>query len=171
YQNTYFMDGDHHFISLPSLGNSSSSKDATFISRLFEQWLEQKLCGKQADDPLLPILEDNVDSIANEILDRLKHEFIPKSVSKALIKIRTGHVYTYHQLEDGQPLITQDMEEFFQQFPLFVEITIHTAHNTVIPQDTQTDRCILLLSMENVTVNPGNPYKLMDYISYCIQSS
>lgn len=147
------------FSQLPSLGNSSSSKDATLISRLFEEWLEQKLCGKQADDPLLPILEDNVDSIANEILDRLKHAFVPKYVSKALIKIRTGHVYTYHQLEDGQPLITQDMEEFFQQFPLFVEITIHTT-----TQHAENEKCILALSMENVTVNPGNPYKLMDSI-------
>lgn len=94
---------------------------------MFEEWLEDKLYNN-TNDELLPILEENVEYVAEEIFDKLKkHSF--SGLSKVLVKIRTGHVYTYHQLEDGQPLITQDMEEFFQQFPLFVEVVIQAATN------------------------------------------
>ncbi|KAI9319332.1 hypothetical protein BX666DRAFT_1854670 [Dichotomocladium elegans] len=162
YQNTYFMDGGNRFISLPTLGNSNT-KAASFISRVFEDWLEQKIYGKQEDDPTLPILEDSVECVANQILGQLKQHAFP-GISKALVKVRTGHVYTYHQLENGQPLITEDMEGFFQQFPLFVEVTIRTSSeeddNDMMPRKTT-----LLLMVENITVNPGNPYRLTDHIS------
>lgn len=77
-------------------------------------------------------------------------------LSRILIKIRTGHVYTYHQLQDGQPLITADMEGFFQQFPLFVEIIIYTMPK----EDQSSDDVELLLTVENVTVNPEDPYHI-----------
>ncbi|KAI9499602.1 hypothetical protein BDB00DRAFT_753221 [Zychaea mexicana] len=174
YQNTYFMDGGNRFISLPTLGNTNT-KAAAQVSRFFEEWLEHKVYNKQPDDPL-PILEDGIDYIAHDILAQLKNNNRLLGLAKVFVKIRTGHVYTYHQLEDGQPLITQDMEEFFQQFPLFVEVIIRTSSSPstslskndddeISNSDTSSYSNTVLLEVENVTVNPGNPYRIMEHIS------
>ena len=112
----------------------------------------------------LPILEDSVELLAEDVVNKLKSRHSVRGLtglSRISIKIRTGHVYTYHQLEDGQPLITADMEDFFQQFPLFVEIIIFT-----MPREDQTvDDVELLLAVENVTVNPADPYYIKEEIS------
>ncbi|KAI8974936.1 hypothetical protein BDB01DRAFT_702146, partial [Pilobolus umbonatus] len=164
-QNTYFMDGGVRFISLPTLGNSNT-KVTSPISRLFEEWLANKLYS-HPNDTQLPILEDNIELLVEDILNKFKSRVRTlKGLSNILIKIRTGHVYTYHQLEDGQPLITEDMEDFFQQFPLFVEIIMYVLptqrlhyHHHIEQENIQ-----LLLVFENSTLNPGNPYTIMESI-------
>ncbi|KAI8993259.1 hypothetical protein BDB01DRAFT_317231 [Pilobolus umbonatus] len=167
-QNTYFMDGGNRFISLPTLGNTST-RAASHISRVFEDWLQNKLYNKRNDDiEKLPILEDSVELIAEDIVNKLKSRTSIRGLiglAKVSIKIRTGHIYTYHQLEDGQPLITADMEDFFQQFPLFVEIIINT-----MPRDTDQsiDDVQLLLAVENVTINPGDPYHIREDIQLIV---
>ncbi|KAK4508853.1 uncharacterized protein ATC70_013476 [Mucor velutinosus] len=165
YQNTYFMDGGNRFISLPTLGNTST-KAASHISRIFEDWLQNKLYYQSTNDGLerLPILEDSVELLAEDVVNKLKSRNSVRGLtglSRIMIKIRTGHVYTYHQLEDGQPLITADMEDFFQQFPLFVEIIIYT-----MPKDSDQswDDVQLLLAVENITVNPSDPYHIKEDI-------
>lgn len=184
YQNTYFMDGGNRFISvsllkqahlffltltiitlcykLPTLGNTST-KAASHISRVFEDWLQNKLYHQTHQDgqlfERLPILEDSVELLAEDVVNKLKSRQSVRGLtglSRILIKIRTGHVYTYHQLQDGQPLITADMEGFFQQFPLFVEIIIYTMPK----EDQSSDDVELLLTVENVTVNPEDPYHI-----------
>ncbi|KAI7858781.1 hypothetical protein BDC45DRAFT_497620 [Circinella umbellata] len=175
YQNTYFMDGGNRFISLPTLGNTNT-KAASHISRLFEEWLENKIYRHPSSnvyDQHLPILEDSVELLAEDVLNKLKSR--PQTMagmSKVLIKVRTGHVYTYHQLQDGQPLITEDMEDFFQQFPLFVEIMIYTmgsdnnntTNNNISTTTTMDNTTELLLTVENAIINPENPYRIMDEI-------
>ncbi|KAI9488728.1 hypothetical protein BDB00DRAFT_877194 [Zychaea mexicana] len=173
YQNTYFMDGGNRFISLPTLGNTNT-KAASHISRLFEEWLENKIYRHPSSnygyDQHLPILEDSVELLAEDVLNKLKSR--PQTMtgmSKVLVKVRTGHVYTYHQLQDGQPLITEDMEDFFQQFPLFVEIMIYTmggdcCTTTMNDDSAATTTTELLLAVENATINPENPYRIMDEI-------
>ncbi|KAI8878658.1 hypothetical protein K501DRAFT_195295 [Backusella circina FSU 941] len=161
-QNTYFMDGGVRFISLPTLG-SSNTKTTLLISRVFEEWLANKLYNDETYSIAgrLPILEDNVELLAEDILNKFKTRSCLKSlkgIAKLLIKIRTGHVYTYHQLENGQPLITEDMEDFFQQFPLFVEIVIYALP---LPLTNLTEVCLVV---ENSTMNPGQPYVLMESI-------
>ncbi|KAI8066274.1 uncharacterized protein B0P05DRAFT_553661 [Gilbertella persicaria] len=165
YQNTYFMDGGNRFISLPMLGNTST-KAASHISRMFEDWLQNKLYHQSANESLLdrlPILEDSVELLTEDIINKLKSRQSVKGLiglSRVLIKIRTGHVYTYHQLD--QPLITADMEDFFQQFPLFVEIIIYTMPKDL---DQSTDNIELLLTVENITINPSDPYHIKQEIS------
>ncbi|KAI8083076.1 uncharacterized protein BX664DRAFT_267896 [Halteromyces radiatus] len=154
-KNTYFMDGGHRFISVPMLGNTNT-KAGSGISRLFEEWLASKLYSQPVlmdDQQRLPILQDHVELVAEDILNKMKQSSW-KGLDKIMIKVRTGHVYTYHSC-DGQPLITQDMEDLFQQFPLFVEFFVYTTSSDA--PSTQ-----LLLIVENVTINPGNPYKLME---------
>ncbi|KAI8366645.1 uncharacterized protein BYT42DRAFT_138027 [Radiomyces spectabilis] len=170
YQNTYFMDGGSRFISLPTLGNTNT-KTASHISRVFEDWLQNKLYN-QSNDGLdrLPILEDSAELVAEDILNKLKSRMSLRGLlglDKIYIKVRTGHVYTYRQLENGQPMITEDMEGFFQQFPLFVEIAISTmARNTndrTANVSYDGDLTVqLLLSFENMTINAGDPYKIME---------
>lgn len=180
-QNTYFMDGGVRFISLPTLG-SSNTKATSPISRIFEEWLANKLYShpsKMVDlnhydvdmmavdgeenysEEQLPILEDNIELLSEDIINKIKsRKRTLKGLSNILIKIRTGHVYTYHQLKNGQPLITEDMEDFFQQFPLFVEIVMYATQ-----QENENESDInLLLVVENTTINPSQPFKLFDTI-------
>ncbi|CAO3668370.1 unnamed protein product [Rhizopus stolonifer] len=157
YQNTYFMDGGNRFISLPTLGNTST-KSASHISRIFEDWLQHKLY-YQGYDQRLPILEDSVELLAEDIINKLKSRNSVKGLTglaRIFMKIRTGHVYTYHSMEDGQPLITEDMSDFFQQFPLFIEIVIYTMPR----EDQSTDDVQLLLNIENITLNSSEPYRI-----------
>jgi hypothetical protein len=100
-------------------------------------------------------LEDNAELLAEDIMNHIKMRGILSSLkgSNILVKIRADHIYTYHQQLNGQPLITQDMEDFFQQFPLFVEILIY-----IIPHlDHETK---LLLSVQNATCY--EPYCIME---------
>ncbi|KAI8352526.1 hypothetical protein BD560DRAFT_357992 [Blakeslea trispora] len=166
-QNTYFMDGGNRFISLPMLGNAYT-RAASHISRVFEEWLQNKLYHQNAMDDLferLPILEDSVELLAEDVINRLKSRNSVRGLiglSRILVKIRTGHVYTYHPLENGQPLITADMEDFFQQFPLFVETSIYTMSRE---SNQSADDVQVLLTIENITINPANPYRIKQDIS------
>lgn len=131
---------------------------------MFEDWLQNKLYHQHIHQKL-PILEDSVELLAEDIINKFKSRNSAKGItglSRILVKIRTGHVYTYHQLDDGQPLITADMEDFFQQFPLFVEIIIYTMPKD---HDQSMDDVQFLLSLENITCNPNDPY----YIKHDIQ--
>jgi glycosylphosphatidylinositol transamidase (GPIT) subunit GPI8 len=110
----------------------------------------------------LPILEDNIELLSEDIINKFKSKKRSlKGLSNILIKIRTGHVYTYHQLQNGQPLITEDMEDFFQQFPLFVEIIIY-ATQLEQNEENSNDGINILLVVENTTLN--NPYKIIENI-------
>ncbi|KAI9487503.1 MAG: hypothetical protein EXX96DRAFT_553512 [Benjaminiella poitrasii] len=198
YRNTYFMDGGSRFISLPTLGNTNT-KAASHISRIFEDWLQNKLYNQASlninetlqmngedddEDQLflekqhLPILEDSVELLAEDIVNKLKSRNSVRGLtglSRVYVKIRTGHVYTYHQLEDGQPLITADMEDFFQQFPLFVEIIIFvtpkdysSASLLGSANDMMDDVVQLLLTVENITTNPSDPYYIKEDIPLAV---
>lgn len=165
---------------MPTLG--SNTKATSPISRIFEEWLANKLYShpnkmvnltNDDDDAMmidqddiyndqLPILEENLELLSEDIINIFKsRKRALKGLSNILIKIRTGHVYTYHQLENGQPLITEDMEDFFQQFPLFVEILTFATQDD---NNEETDNINFLLVVENTTLNPGDPYKLMENI-------
>ncbi|KAI9321912.1 hypothetical protein BX666DRAFT_1850323, partial [Dichotomocladium elegans] len=175
YINTYFMDGGNRFISLPTLGNTSRA--ASHISRLFEEWLENKIYHHPASSSVdavdrLPILQDSPELLAEDILNKLKSRPTAMAgMSRVLIKVRTGHVYTYHKLEDGQPLVSEDMEDFFQQFPLFVEIMIYimgpgsSSAASDQPASSPCNPIQVLLSVENATINFESPFYLMDEIS------
>ncbi|KAI8885850.1 hypothetical protein K501DRAFT_245343 [Backusella circina FSU 941] len=152
-QNTYFMDGGAQFISLPSLGNSNT-KLTLPLSQVFEEWLANKLyCSNETVN--IPILEDNVELLAEDIMNQVKMRgsLLLLKGYNILVKIRADHIYTYHQHMHGQPLITQDMEDFFQQFPLFVEIMIYT-----IPHLSHETK--LLLTVQNTTCY--EPYCIME---------
>ncbi|CAO3616336.1 unnamed protein product [Cunninghamella echinulata] len=181
-KNTYFMDGGNRFISVPMLGNTNT-KAGSCISRLFEEWLANKLYyqppppslqeeeqqydrGFIEQDQQLPILQDSVELLAEDILNKIKasNQWRRKGLDKLLIKVRTGHVYTYHSLDDGQPLITQGMDELFQQFPLFVEFIVYTASSLSSSSfhHHHSSSSQVLLVVENVTINPGKPYKILE---------
>ncbi|CAO3608741.1 unnamed protein product [Cunninghamella blakesleeana] len=196
-KNTYFMDGRNRFISVPMLGNTNT-KAGSCIARIFEEWLANKLYYQQeqngenefldyyqqgqneeeedtffSNEQRLPILQDSVELLAEDILNKMKssHQWRRKGLDKILMKVRTGHVYTYHSLDDGQPLITQGMDELFQQFPLFVEIIVYTTSNALSSSSSSYHHPIssmnsttsqVLLVVENVTINPGNPYKILE---------
>lgn len=150
---------------LPTLGNSNI-KAASLVSRMFEQWLENKICHTSYtnEEDRVPILEDSVELCSEDIMNTFKQKGSMRAfngLSHVLLKIRAGHAYFYHQLDDGQPILSQDMEDFFQQFPLFVEVSINVkTHDS----KRANQHCNMLLSMENMGMNPGKPYNLMEDI-------
>ncbi|KAG2172655.1 hypothetical protein INT43_000002 [Umbelopsis isabellina] len=168
-KSTYFFDGGKRFISLPTLGNSNI-KAATLVSRMFEQWLENKICHTSEEDRV-PILEDSVELSCEDIMNTFKQKGSMRAfhgLSHVWLRIRAGHAYFYHQLEDGQPLLSQDMEDFFQDFPLFVEVSINvkTLDNKRSEHHHQ-QHCKVLVSMENMGINPGKPYRFLEDIHLC----
>lgn len=136
----------------------------------------------------LPILEDSVDLLAEDILNKLKSRSCVRGltgVAKIMIKIRTGHVYCFDQLlqqeeENGdgdqqqqQPqlsMITPDMMDFFQQFPLFLDTTIYidSKSNTIAQQHMDDDSIPVLLAIENISTNPSDPYYLLENVSLIV---
>ncbi|ORZ20291.1 hypothetical protein BCR42DRAFT_205359 [Absidia repens] len=135
----------------------------------------------------LPILEDSVDLLAEDILNKLKTRSCVRGltgVAKIMIKIRTGHVYCFDQLiqqeeidssVDGQRQlphsITPDMMDFFQQFPLFLDTTIYLEpkSNSHLGSPLDMDDSIpVLLSIENISTNPSDPYYLFENISLIV---
>ncbi|CAO3625142.1 unnamed protein product [Cunninghamella blakesleeana] len=189
-RNTYFMDGGNRFISLPELGNANT-KTATHLSRIFEEWLQNKLYHQSKHDLMvdrLPILEDSLDLLGEDILNKIKSRSSVRGligVSKIMIKIRMGHVYCFNQLieQDNNdhsspsttaPIITSDMMVLFQQFPLCIENTIyistksHSSNNLL--NDVMDDACTIpvLLTIENVSTNSSDPYYMFENISLLV---
>jgi len=148
-KNTYFLDGSGHFISLPSLGNSST-KGASPISRIFEEWLESEIYSHTTSDTV-PILE-NISHSAKDIMCmvRARADRVLNGLSSVFINIRVGHISTYD--DANSTLCLDDMAEFFQQFSLFVEVLIR-----VRPIEAATSNTEVLLAVENATVNPTKP--------------
>ncbi|RUS13070.1 hypothetical protein BC937DRAFT_86391 [Endogone sp. FLAS-F59071] len=184
FRNTYFFDGRSRFISLPTLGNSNT-KAASQISRMFEEWLERKIYVHDAPD-MVPILEESVEVSAAEIMAKLKSKAtkIFNGLSKVMIKIRVGHASTYlaspvsplttspassvssyswnEQEDDDRMALDDSMDDFFQQFPLFVEVIIR-----VKPTETKLSPSThLLLTVENAGFNPDRPFMMLEEIDY-----
>lgn len=165
---------------LPTLGNANT-KTAAHLSRMFEEWLQDKLGHHQQDR--LPILEDSVDLLAEDILNKLKSRTsvrgLGSGVAKIMLKIRTGHVYCFDQLmqqddNHGNPfphLLTPDMMDFIQQFPLFLDTTIHIEPKSASmddPWQDVEDSIPVLLSIENISTNPSDPYYLFENVSLLV---
>ncbi|KAI8328381.1 hypothetical protein BC941DRAFT_363794 [Chlamydoabsidia padenii] len=175
-RNTYFLDGGNRFISLPTLGNAHT-KTAGHVSRIVEEWLQDKLYHQPMTTDRLAILEDSVDLLAEDIMNKLKSRSCVRGlgtgVAKMMIKIRTGHVYCFDQLMQQDALLTPDMMDFIQQFPLFLDTCIHieskstTLHST--DDDDGLDHAIpVLLCIENVSTNPSDPYYLFENVSLIV---
>lgn len=156
---------------LPNLGNTST-KSASHISRVFEDWLQNKLYHQTNTDERLPILEDSVELLAEDIVNKLKSRNSVRGLTglqQIYVQLRAGHVYSYNSLkEEGQPIITEDMQDFFQQFPLFIEITIYTIPRETIDYCYLDEDIQLLLSIENVTIDVTDPYYIMDSIQLIV---
>lgn len=157
---------------MPTLGNANT-KTAAHLSRLFEEWLQDKLCHQMISDRL-PILEDSVDLLAEDIMNKLKSRTSVRGLGSGLkirIKVRTGHVYCFDQLiqQDAQSLsvphlLTPDMMDFIQQFPLFLDTTIYIEPNSADIDDSIP----VLLSIENISANPSDPYYLFENVSLLV---
>ncbi|KAI8063162.1 hypothetical protein BC940DRAFT_243726 [Gongronella butleri] len=173
-RNIYFMDGANRFISLPTM-MGHASRATSHVARVFEQWLQDKL-GYQSTlmADRLPILEDSVDLLAEDIMNKLKSRSSVRGltgVRKLLIHVRAGHVYSLDQLDNAaMPPLSADMLDFFQQFPLFIETTIFVTtsadtnglHTTSPSSPVIDDAVPVLITLENMTSNPNDPYYLYE---------
>lgn len=114
---------------------------------------------------------------------RLAATKIFNGLSQVMIKIRVGHTYTYqaspvsplttsptssvssyswNEEDDDCMTLNDSMDEFFQQFPLFVEVIIR-----VKPTEAKLSPSThLLLTVENAGINPDRPFMILEEIDF-----
>jgi len=120
------------------------------IARILELWVMEKLSNT---GETIPILEEYPQFSAESIMSKLKEAASAlNGLAKVLINIRAGHVYLLHMIGDVI-VMDQNCERFFQQFPLFVNVSIKVQeHSPSVRHNT----CQVLVAVEHVTMKDEN---------------
>ncbi|KAF9431226.1 hypothetical protein BGZ76_000507 [Entomortierella beljakovae] len=149
-RSTYFFDGIGRgggFLAIPHLASHGNAK-TNFICRLLEDWLTMKLVEPTISDSI-PVLEDSIQSSVFSIERHLKRD--PKvwaGVSKAFINIRCGHVFMLDACCDDQTIIHLGADEFYNEYPLFVDIEIKMRGEPT--QHSKSNPAEVLIAFQNV---------------------
>ncbi|ORX98216.1 hypothetical protein K493DRAFT_258259 [Basidiobolus meristosporus CBS 931.73] len=175
-RSTYFFDIGRGggFLSIPHIG-SHGSVATSFIARVVEHWLGDKLAGSADAEDFIPILEDGVDKSARSILQRLKNDLFSSSVtrtelrsfaklSKVFVEVRAGHVFSLPKCCDDATVVQLGVEEFFQEYPLFVDMSVKV--KPLGPNDPRTNNTQILLSFQNITMGDCDPFILFENIDH-----
>ncbi|KAF9437534.1 hypothetical protein BGZ76_000350 [Entomortierella beljakovae] len=148
---TYFFDGIGRgggFLAIPHIASHGNAKTNS-ICRLLEAWLTEKLVEPTISDSI-PVLEDNIESSVRSIEQHLGQD--PKvwsGISKAFIHIRCGHVFMLNTCCDDDTIVHLGAYEFYQEYPLFVDVEIKMYCDThSMPKDQATE---VLIAFKNVT--------------------
>ncbi|KAG0338533.1 hypothetical protein BG004_007189 [Podila humilis] len=126
-RSTYFFDGIGRgggFLAIPHLASHGNAKTSV-ICRLLEAWLTKKLVEPTISDSI-PVLEDNIQSSVSSIKQHLQDNARTwaAGVSKAVIYIRCGHVFMLDTCCDDETIVQLGAAEFYQDYPLFVDVEI-----------------------------------------------
>ncbi|KAF8935119.1 hypothetical protein BGZ58_005243 [Dissophora ornata] len=149
-RSTYFFDGIGRgggFLAIPHLASHGSAK-TNVICRLLESWLTKKLVEPTISDSI-PVLEDSIQSSVQSIESYLKAD--PKvwtGISQAYIHIRCGHVFMLDACCDDETIVHLGADEFYQDYPLFVDVEIKMlGDSTQLPRTQPTE---VLIAFQNV---------------------
>lgn len=125
---TYFFDDGHcgGFLSIPHLGRHGSAHTAG-VARILERWLVEKTSNPAANTTIIPILEEPIGSVTQAIIERLRVEGSNHlaSLAKVAIHVTTGHIFTLSSCCDDEG-VQWAANKFKQEYPLFLDLTIHT---------------------------------------------
>ncbi|CAG8533661.1 6656_t:CDS:2 [Dentiscutata heterogama] len=118
------------------------------IALIVESWLTEKLLYRYAGDAI-PILEESPQISAESVMTKLKMALGAfNNLSKVYIKIRAGHVYSLHMIND-EIVISPNHKQFIQEFPLFVNVSIKVQKRSAAARNTM---CRVLVGVEHVTM-------------------
>ncbi|KAF9109978.1 hypothetical protein BGX27_006936 [Mortierella sp. AM989] len=169
-RSTYFFDGIGRgggFLAIPHLASHGNAK-TNVICRLLEDWLTKKLVEPTISDSI-PVLEDSIQSSVESIERHLKRD--PKvwaGISQAYIHVRCGHVFMLNACCDDQTIIHLGADEFYHEYPLFVDVEIKMQGESL--QHARTKPIEVLIEFQNVVGHEkgsgaGQPYIHRTYIS------
>ncbi|GBB84179.1 hypothetical protein RclHR1_10800006 [Rhizophagus clarus] len=148
FQRTCYFNGANSF-AIPNRGDYIQPASQN-IAHILELWLTEKLSDT---GEAIPILEELPQISAESIMSKLR-KAAPAldGLAKVLINIRAGHVYLLHMIGDVV-VMDQNCERFFQQFPLFVNVSIKVQeHSPLVRHNT----CQVLVAVEHVTMKGEN---------------
>ncbi|KAG0264078.1 hypothetical protein BG011_007473 [Mortierella polycephala] len=138
-RSTYFFDGIGRgggFLAIPHLASHGNGK-TNVICRLLEDWLTKKLVEPTISDSI-PVLEDSIQSCVLSIESHLKADLkVWAGISQAYIHIRCGHVFMLDTCCDDQTIVHLGADEFYQEYPLFVDVEIKMHKDSVPSNDEQ----------------------------------
>jgi len=142
----YFNGADSYAI--PHRGNHIQPASQN-IAHILEWWLTEKLSHTGHTDEAIPILDESPQISAESIMSKLREAASAlNGLAKVLINIRAGHAYLLHMIGDVI-VMDQNCERFFQQFPLFVNVSIKVqGHSPSVRHNT----CQVLVAVEHVTM-------------------
>ncbi|CAG8491254.1 10690_t:CDS:2, partial [Acaulospora morrowiae] len=131
-----------------------ASQSIIRIFQITEQWLIEKLFHNSDS---MPILEESPQDATDGIMHKLKEvSFALNGLSRVLISIRAGHVYSLHMIGD-EIVMPESYESFAKRFPLFVNISVdvQTSHPFMTRHDSH-NTCRVLVAAERVTTSPAD---------------
>ncbi|CAG8694768.1 uncharacterized protein OCT59_019412 [Rhizophagus irregularis] len=148
FERTCYFNGANSF-AIPNRGDYIQPASQN-IAHILELWLTEKLSNI---GETIPILEEYPQISAESIMTKLKETVSSlNGLEKVLINIRAGHVYLLHMIGDVV-VMDQNCERFFQQFPLFVNVSIKVQeHSPSVRHNT----CQVLVAVEHVTMKGEN---------------
>ncbi|GJJ73356.1 hypothetical protein EMPS_05714 [Entomortierella parvispora] len=156
-RSTYFFDGIGRgggFLAIPHLASHGNAK-TNVICRLLEAWLTKKLVEPTISDSI-PVLEDNIQSSVQSIERHLKADpRVWAGISQAFIHIRCGHVFMLDACCDDQTIVHLGADEFYQEYPLFVDVEIKMHGDTRCPSTTNPTE--VLIAFQNVVNRNKGP--------------
>lgn len=139
----YFNGADAYAV--PHRGNHIQPASVN-IAHIVEWWLTEKL---SHTGETIPILEESPQTSAESIMFKLREVASAlNGMAKVLINIRAGHVYSLHMIGD-EIVMAPNYERFFQQFPLFVNVSIKVQEH--LPS-ARHNPCQVLVAVEHVTM-------------------
>ncbi|KAF9366343.1 hypothetical protein BGX34_003988 [Mortierella sp. NVP85] len=163
-RSTYFFDGIGRgggFLAIPHLASHGNAKTNS-ICRLLESWLTKKLVEPTISDSI-PVLEDNIQSSVSSIERHLKED--PKvwaGISQAFIQIRCGHVFMLDACCDDETIVHLGADEFYQDYPLFVDVEIKMHADAA--QQSRTQAAEVLIAFQNIANREKGPLAAEPYI-------
>ncbi|CAG8517739.1 1947_t:CDS:2 [Ambispora leptoticha] len=117
---TYFFNFGSNVVKFTD-SNSQTDPIVIWIHETCLEWLKEKLQHYSSDAPV-PIFQEPSKIIVQEIMSKLRGAHLNlDGISQVQINICAGHVFFIHKINDR---IEYDGQEFFQQLPLFLEISI-----------------------------------------------
>ncbi|CAI2198065.1 1534_t:CDS:2, partial [Funneliformis geosporum] len=139
----YFNGADAYAV--PHRGNHIQPASQN-IAHIVEWWLTEKL---SHTGETIPILEESPQTSAESIIFKIREVASAlNGMAKVLINIRAGHVYSLHMIGD-EIVMAPNYERFFQQFPLFVNVSIKVQEH--LPS-ARHNTCQVLVAVEHVTM-------------------
>ncbi|KAG0308450.1 hypothetical protein BGZ98_007906 [Dissophora globulifera] len=169
-RSTYFFDGIGRgggFLAIPHLASHGNAK-TNVVCRLLEAWLTKKLVEPTISDSI-PVLEDNIQSSVQSIESHLKADpRVWAGISQAFIHIRCGHVFMLDTCCDDETIVHLGADEFYQDYPLFVDVEINMRGDSAHQPRTQPTE--VLIAFQNVvnrdkTSGAELPYVHLAYIT------